>query len=193
MKNEDLKIDKKILIIDLETTGFIQKGGKIVEIGIVSLDLENGEKEILFDSLCRHEEMTLKEIETSWICKNSDMNAEEVWNAPFIEDIREEVQGIISSFTNGATAYNNAFDFGFMEKNGFSFPRKLKCPMILSTDICQVPHKNGRRGNKWPSVQEAWNFFFGTDTGYVETHRGADDAFHEADIVYELYLRGIFK
>lgn len=34
----------KILILDIETTGFLQQGGKIVEIGIVELDLSNGNK-----------------------------------------------------------------------------------------------------------------------------------------------------
>ena len=32
----------KIGIIDIETTGFLQNGGKIVEVGIVELNLENG-------------------------------------------------------------------------------------------------------------------------------------------------------
>ena len=158
-------MNKKILVLDLETTGFLQKGGQIVEIGIVSLDLENGEKEILFDSLCKEPGMTLTDIEEAWIVKNSNMNPLEVWNAPMLEDIREEVQKVLNDYPNGATAFNNAFDFGFMEDRGFTFPRKLKCPMKLSTDICQIPHKNGRRGYKWPSVQEAWDFFFG-DTGY---------------------------
>jgi DNA polymerase-3 subunit epsilon len=49
-------------------------------------------------------------------------------------------------------------------------------------------HSNG---SKWAG-QEAYDFFFGK-TDYIETHRGADDAFHEAEIVYELYKRGIFK
>ena len=61
--------------------------------------------------------------------------------------------------------------------------------MKLSTDICKIPSS---RGYKWPKVQEAWEHFFG-DTGYIETHRGADDAFHDADIVMELYKLGVFK
>ncbi|MFT5724148.1 MAG: DNA polymerase III epsilon subunit-like protein [Bacteroidia bacterium] len=184
-------MDKRILIIDLETTGFLNNGGKIVEIGIVSLDLENGNKEILFDSLVRESEMTIDEIENSWIVKNSDMESMKVWEAPLLSNVSSDIQKILSEFTNGCTAYNNAFDFGFMEAKGFAFPRKLKCPMLLSTDICKIPSKNGR-GYKWPKVQEAWDFYFGNETGYIETHRGADDAFHEADIVYELYNRGVF-
>ena len=62
--------------------------------------------------------------------------------------------------------------------------------MKLSTDICQIPHAN-RSGNKWPKVEEAHLHFFG-DVGYVEKHRGADDAYYEAEIVFELYKRGVF-
>ena len=42
----------KILILDIETTGFLQQNGKIVEIGIVELDLENGQREIIFNEVC---------------------------------------------------------------------------------------------------------------------------------------------
>lgn len=34
--------------------------------------------------------------------------------------------------------------------------------------------------------QEAWRHFFG-NTGYIEKHRGLDDAIHEAKIVFELH------
>lgn len=187
-------MDKRILIIDLETTGFLQKGGKIVEVGIVELDLENGAKQIIYDKLCKEPGVNIATLENAWIIKNSDMNPLEVHNAPMLDELRDEIQAILNKYPNGATAYNNTFDFGFMEDRGFVFPRKLKCPMKLSTDVCKIPYPSpSRTGYKWPTVQEAWEFFFGKDTGYIEKHRGADDAFHEADIVYELYKRRIFK
>lgn len=30
------------------------------------------------------------------------------------------------------------------------------CTMLQSTEICKIPHKNGRAGNKWPTVKEAY-------------------------------------
>jgi len=42
----------KILILDIETTGFLNQGGKIVEIGLVELDLSNGNTKIVFDEVC---------------------------------------------------------------------------------------------------------------------------------------------
>lgn len=179
---------EKILIIDIETTDFLHRGGKIVEVGAVELDLSNGEKKIVFDQVTWEKGITKKDVEESWIVKNSNLTVEDVRTSTALHKLKDEIQEIIYAYPAGCTAYNNAFDFGFLENRGFVFPKKLPCAMKLSTNICQLP---GYRGYKWPTVEEAWFYFFG-DTGYVEAHRGADDAFHEADIVYELYKRGIF-
>ena len=91
----------------------------------------------------------------------------------------------------GSTAYNNDFDNSFLKDRGFTFPKELPCPMKLSTNICKIPSPRGR-GFKWPKVEEAYDFFF-PENDYVEKHRGADDAFYEADIVKKLYDMGVFK
>lgn len=180
---------QKILIIDIETTGFSPAKGKIVEIGIVELDLATGNKQIIFDQVCREEEATTEEIEKSWIVENSTLTTDEILGSQFLHVMAPEIQSILNTYEAGATAFNNTFDFGFLEHRGFTFPKKLACPMRLATNVCQIP---GKYGFKWPKVEEAHKHFFG-DTGYVEQHRGADDAFHEADIVYELYKAGVFQ
>lgn len=180
----------KILVLDLETTGFLNENGKIVEIGIVELNLDNGEKKIIYNQVCHEKGITLEDVEKSWIVQNSDLNVEQIKYSPSLDRIKPTVQKILDDYPLGATAFNNSFDFGFMENRGFVFPKKLDCPMKLSTDICQIPSPRG--GFKWPKVQEAYDFFFGK-TDYIEQHRGADDAFHEAEIVFELYKRGVFK
>lgn len=43
---------KKILVLDLETTGFLNENGKIVEIGIVELDLDTGDCKIIYNQVC---------------------------------------------------------------------------------------------------------------------------------------------
>ncbi|MDV7696272.1 3'-5' exonuclease [Chryseobacterium soli] len=181
----------KILIIDIETTGFLQQNGKIVEIGIVELDLSNGNKKIIFDQVTHEKGITREEVDKSWIVKNSTLDVETIRTSKSLDALKPEIQSIIHSYNHGTTAYNNAFDFGFMEHRGFIFPKKLACPMKLSTGICKIPSVRGS-GYKWPKVEEAYEYFFGK-TDYIEAHRGADDALHEADIVYELYRRGVFK
>lgn len=181
----------KILIIDIETTGFQQQGGKIVEVGIVELDLTNGNRIILFDEVCHEQGITLEEVQKSWIIQNSDLTIERIKYSESLEKKKSRIQKILHDYQLGATAFNNAFDFGFLESRGFVFPKKLPCPMKLSTDICKIPNPNGY-GLKWPKIEEAHKHFFG-DVGYVEKHRGADDAYYEAEIVYELYKMGFFK
>lgn len=181
----------KILILDIETTGFLQANGKIVEVGIVELDLSNGHREIIYDKVCWETGITYEEVEKSWIVKNSDLTLEMIRTSTNLQLLKPEIQEILNKYPIGSTAFNNAFDFGFMEHRGFVFPKKLPCPMKLSTDICKLPKANGY-GHKWPKVEEAHKHFFG-DVGYIEKHRGADDAYYEAEIVYELYKMGVFK
>lgn len=180
----------KILILDIETTGFLNQGGKIVELGIVELDLTNGERVILFDEVCHEQGITLDEVEKSWIIQNSDLTTKMIKYSGSLESKRSRIQKILNDYPLGATAFNNAFDFGFLENRGFVFPKKLPCPMKLATDICKIPHSNGR-GFKWPKVEEAHLHFFG-NVGYIEKHRGADDAYFESEIVFELFKQGVF-
>jgi len=175
---------KKILIL-----GFLNSGGHIVEVGMVELNLETGESHIIFDKTVREDGMSESEVKASWIVNNSDLTAAEVMASDTLESLRAEIQGMIDSYPLGATAYNNEFDFGFLESRGFRFTKKLACPMKLSTNIVRIPNA---RGFKWPKVQEAYDFFVGKND-YVEKHRGADDAIHEAVIVKKLYDMGVFS
>jgi DNA polymerase-3 subunit epsilon len=182
---------KKILIIDIETTGFLKAGGKIVEVGIVELNLETGMKLVLFDEVCFEAGISKVECDNSWIIKNSDLTTEDIRTSKSLYFYKEVIQDLIDSHPLGATAYNNTFDFDFLKSRGFTFIKELPCPMKLSTEICKIPSPRGR-GYKWPKVQEAYDFFF-PDNKYIEKHRGADDAFYEADIVFKLYKLSIFK
>lgn len=183
----------KILVLDIETTGFLKQGGSIVEIGIVDLDLDTGKIEEVFSSLLRETILTAKHRDEpfGWIFKNSNLTVEEVRNAPPSKYIYDHVQKILDAYHLGCTAYNKNFDFGFLRNRGLRI-NDLPCPMILSTPICKIPNRNGRGGYKWPKVEEAYNFFF-PGNNYTEQHRGPDDAKHEAQIVYALYKMGVFK
>ncbi len=183
----------KVLVVDIETAGFLYNGGTIVEIGIVGLDLETGERTVLLDSLLK--EVCLKdehfhEEPLNWIFENSTLTPEMVREAPSAEEVFGQAQTLFNDPDyRGATAYNKKFDFGYLRDRGLEITG-LPCPMLLSTDIVQMTFPNGKCC-KWPKVEEAFRFFF-PDSEYHETHRGADDAFHEAEIVYELHKRGMF-
>jgi DNA polymerase-3 subunit epsilon len=178
----------KLLIIDIETTGFLGQGSKIVEIGATELNTANGKAHIVFDSLCKEDgfedDPKAKE---AWIFQNSDLEYEHVLKARPFEQVKTKFEQLVANYPDGATAYNNTFDFGFLKDRGVILPPMLKDPMKIATNICKLPGKYGNY--KWPKVEEAYKHFFPNEN-YIEKHRGADDSLHEARIVYELIKLG---
>ena len=179
---------KIIAVIDIETTGLKPIDELILEIGIVKLDLETGDTKIIFDSYVREPTFRDKH-KSSWIFENSDLKFEDVEKAPLLEEFKQELQEIFHKYN--VTAFNKSFDLGFLKARGFEFPDELPCIMQTSTNICRIPSRNRRRRYKWPSAQEAWDFFF-PNSDYIEKHRAADDAIHEAKILYEIYRKGLY-
>jgi len=84
----------KILIIDIETTGFQNEGGKIVEIGMVELDLSTGNRCIVYDEVCHETGITLKDVSESWIIKNSDLTIEAVRHSKNLEKLKPEIERV---------------------------------------------------------------------------------------------------
>jgi DNA polymerase-3 subunit epsilon len=179
-----------IAIIDIETSNFLNKGGKIVEVGIVGLDLEKGKIYKLFHSVCREEGMTAKD-RNAWIFKNSDLTIEEVREAPLFTDIKPAIQKVIDK-CEACTAYNRSFDFDFLRDRGVVIKNEYPCPMLVAMNEVKLPQKNKwvKEPYKWPTVEEAWRHLF-PDKPYVEAHRGLDDAKHEAIIVLKLNQLGL--
>ena len=184
-------MEEEILILDIETTGFSHSKSMICEIGIVSLDIKTGERKILFDQVVNEDILKDIDLSKAWIVENGFMMAEEILNGIHFSNVKSVIQNIIDSYPLGATAFNNKFDFGFLKHRGIEFVKELQCPMILSTNICKLPGKYKGK-YKWPKVEEAYKHFF-PESEFVEKHRGADDAFHEAGIVFELIKLGHFK
>lgn len=175
----------KIAVLDIETTGFSANNDLIVEVGFVELDLYSGARRIIYDKLVKEPGFSEKHA-NSWVFKNSDLLFKDVMNAEALEF--DAIQDILNTYPT--TAFNKRFDFDFFRARGFAI-NELDCPMLLATNVCKIPKARGS-GYKWPSVEQAWQFFF-PDVSYDEKHRGADDAFHEAQIIHELYKQGIFK
>jgi len=184
-------------IIDLETTGFMPTG-KIVEIGIASLNINTGEIKEVFGSVCREPGLTAKD-RNAWIFQHSNLTVEEIRNAPLLSDLKEEILQHIGHF-NAVTAYNKAFDFDYLRDRGFAIFNEWPCPMLAAVDVCKIPFKERTHNNepitdnsaqryKWPSVEECWNHLF-PDRPYTELHRGLDDAMREAEIIRELHRLG---
>ena len=175
----------KILVVDIETTGFLCNGGRIVELGAVSLDLETGERKIVYDKVF-NPGIERKELETSWIVARGYMDVDAILAGLQFEDERNAVQEIVDAH-DGVTAFNRNFDIPFLEVYGIKFATLAPCPMLLATPICKLPGM--RVGYKWPKAEEAYKHFF-PESEYIEAHRGADDAMHEAEIIYAMHKNG---
>lgn len=177
-----------ILVIDIETTSFLKTGGKIIEIGAVSLDLETGYVEEQFNSLLREPGLTARDRD-AWIFQNSDLTVEDVRNAEPSDVVLARFQEVVDRFPDGVTSFNRSFDIDFLVSRGIKFGKLQPCPMQVSTNICKIlsPY-----GYKWPSVVECYAHFF-PEYEYSEAHRALSDAVDESVIVLYLYKYGHYK
>ena len=183
----------RIAVLDIETTARYPQVGTIVEVGICMLDLETGFNSKLLDTVVREADFETKfegsQLEKCWVFQNSDLTVNMVRNAPKWGDVVPKLERIFQKFP--VTAYNKAFDLGFLRNRQVNVPQELPCPMITATPVLKIPGMYD--DYKYPSVEESWRFFFPDKKNYVESHRAYDDAEHEALIVLELYKRKAWK
>lgn len=177
-----------ILVIDIESTGFLKTGGKIVELSAVSLDLETGYVEEQFNSVLREPGLTARDRD-AWIFNNSSLTVDEVRNAESSEIVLSRFQEVVDRFPDGVTSFNRPFDIDFLESRGIKFGKLQPCPMQISTNICKIPSPYGY---KFPSVVETYQHFF-PEYEYHEAHRALSDAIDESIIILYLYKYGYYK
>lgn len=181
-KYKKVKKPKEIAIVDLETTGDNFYSDSIIEIGICKLNLTTGAIEPLFNKVCCEKG---KEIpHEAWIFRHSDLDYFDVVNAPDISQFRREIQHIFNTYP--ITSYPQNFDFAFLKLRGFKIRKKFWDPLVKLQYLLKIPRYNG--DYKWPSIQEAWYYFF-PNSDYKVSHRALDDAYHEAQIIYEYYKK----
>jgi len=146
-----------------------------------------GATKILFDSLVK--ELPFGDIHrNAWIFNNSDLTFEAIEDAPNLNHVKNQIQEILDHYS--MTAYNNSFDFRFMELRGFVIKKDIPDIMTVAKEACKIMHSKG--GYKNPNMQEAWDKIF-PNTNYRVNHRAVDDAIHEAKILFEMYKRGDYK
>jgi DNA polymerase-3 subunit epsilon len=177
----------KLAVIDLETTGFAP-GDCIVEIGVVELDLETGQTEVLIDMPVREGQFTREAHGRSWIFRHSTLEVSDVLGATSWRNARRELAWVLDKYA--VTAFNKAFDFRFLIHRGLEPKRHLPCPMMVASEVLRLPGVSG--SCKWPSLEEAWRHYFPGD-GYIEQHRAFDDAVHEALLIKAMHVAGDYR
>ena len=177
----------EIIVLDIETTGLDSNQDLILELGMVKLNLENGEITEIFNQVFKDPKLTAKH-RKAWIFDNSSMDIDEIRNALPLSEYSKQIQSLMDPFKGRITAWNRDFDTKFLIKSGFDLGPDVLCPRKESVDFFKM---EGNHGYKWPKAQEAWNVLF-PETPKIEQHRGLDDSKMEAAIIFELHKRGVF-
>jgi DNA polymerase III epsilon subunit-like protein/uncharacterized protein (DUF3820 family) len=170
----------KVLIVDIETTGFNQHRDAIVEIGIVLVNLKTKKIKTIFDKVVKDVLFDLQKHNNAWIFDNSSLTLEDVIAAKPLNSYRNEIQKLFDKYP--ITAFNKAFDVRFLSARGFTFT-ETECLMKLSSHYTELKKVNGSK--KLPSMEEAYNHFYPNE-GYCEKHRGLDDALNEAKLLLKM-------
>ncbi len=171
-------------VIDLETTSLKPSLGMIVEIGICLVNTEKGITR-LFDEVV-NEGPSFDE--GAWVFTNTTLTPSEVRLGLKNHEWIPRVQAILDN--HPVTAWNNPFDYGFMESAGLVFD-KMPDPMRQCTELIGLRGHHGG-GYKWPRVEEAWEYFF-PDKPYVEKHRAFDDCLHESILILKMIQENAYE
>jgi len=172
----------KILVVDLETTGFYQNSDAIVEIGIALVDTVTKKIELVFDNVVKDKKFNAKRHKNSWIFQNTNLKVEDVENANPLDDYFDKIQDLFDTYK--MTAYNKSFDIRFLTAAGFKV-NDIKCLMQTAKQYSTYKDKNGKQ--KTPSVEEIYNqFFMSNGEVYIEEHRAGADAIDEAKILLHM-------
>ena len=193
-------MSRYIYILDTETTttnfhdpAYAGKpNGRVVELGIVCLDLDTLQVGGIGAWQFKDPEATGLE----WVYTNTDLPFRRgCWNS------REWTDNYLAGLLDGQ--YTTAFNWTFFDK--IMLDRDLpqlsssvvwiEDIMIAADRIDQIPRKlhDSSSGKAWwPSVQTTYNYLY-PDEPMVERHRAYDDAWQEARILAKLIEMGIYE
>src|SRR4030042_4667816 len=129
----------EVAVVDLETTSQRILKGSIVEIGIVSLDLANGELTVLFDHVVRDKRFSSKD-RNAWIFRHSTLTYDFVNTASPLQIHQVALQSIFNLYA--VTSYNREFDIPFLRRAGFTFPRQVPCIMRVAAGVLKLGRFN---------------------------------------------------
>ena len=180
----------EIIIVDIET-GVIEPtlnsyeidNCLICEIGMVNLDMETGETTVIYDGTCQENPGAHP---SSWVFKHTSLTLQEVTDSPHFHELKPPLQELLDD-PRPVTSWSHDFDIAILESRGLKIPNKFWDPKTTLKHLLKIHHPSGQ-GHKWPSVQEAHNYF-NPDKTLEQTHRATQDAQIEADIIYRAAVK----
>jgi DNA polymerase III epsilon subunit-like protein len=151
-----------ILTFDTETTGFPNKGGRLVQLGALLQD-ENEKILAEINLLVQPDGFDIPQVCTD-IHGISTSDAQQ-YGVPLI--VALSAFNHLAKKATRVVAHNHQFDLAIMQ-NEFNFVKRelpievdlMKfCTMLATTQLCKLPNPRGP-GYKWPKLQEAHKFAF---------------------------------
>jgi len=70
--------------------------------------------------------------------------------------------------------------------------KKHICTMKETTDLLKLPHKSGRKGNKWPSLMEAYKHYVDPE-GFEGAHDAMEDVRATSKLFWKLVDAGVIQ
>lgn len=173
------KIENKFLVIDLETTSLRVNEALIVEIGIVEYDLNIDKIKPIMNMIVKDKRFSILN-EGSQIFRISNLTSKDIEKAIDIDYIYPFLQNLFSCYQ--ITSFPTSYDLTLLRYYRFTIPYELPCLMLACKPILKLPHEY--YGTKYPSLSEAYSFFFKKDL--TLKHRAFNDAYASAEILREL-------
>jgi DNA polymerase-3 subunit epsilon len=168
----------QILVVDIETTGFVPETGSIVEVAMVLVDTKTKEIKTLFNEVL-HDDNFGEHSKNAWIFSNSTLTYNEVRDSKHIEHYRPQMQSILNQYQ--MTAFNKKFDLSFLRARGFKCNDLGKCIMESTKEYLGILYNEYKN----PSVVKAYRKLF-NQPEYEEDHRANQDCIDEAKILLKL-------
>ena len=185
-KKQIKALKNKIVIIDIETTGFNRDLDSIIEIGIVELDIKSGQIRTLFNSQVKDTNFDVSQHIDNTFIKTSGIDIYEISESISIKECEEDLQLIFDNYR--CAAYNRTFDFGWLESRTFSIPMKLMDIMRFCIKLFSNC-KSFKFQDVYRFITDQLNDFitkYLTRTYYKSNHRAIDDAICEAEVLFYL-------
>ena len=154
----------KVIVIDLETTGFApHRGDRVIEVGAVAV--ENGEITSEFSSLIQVPRMI-----PSPATRVHGITNEMLTGQPLPEEVFPALRGFLGEGV--LAAHNAAFDISFLRHEfgrlGFGLPNRYVCTLELARR--RLPQLPDHR------LATVYRHLFGEFPPGVKLHRALDDA-----------------
>lgn len=183
---------ENVLVLDIETTGLdgIQKGDKILSIGIVTVNVNNKTVMPTFYAPI-YQELEPKDLDC-WLFRTKHMLPEEITGAPFGEEV---VSDLVSKIIEGetVTTYNTAFDLDLFIEPWLDGTLYFRAPCLMKAcdQVEEIPRTVHADYTSWPSLKASFYQLCGGQSG-LKMHNALNDAMAAGEVLLALMERGLY-